>query len=70
MLTNAAASVALVPLFAVALMPATMVYYLWLARHVAPRLVSQPIRLAITILALWVALPWVLLTVAVWLTRP
>ncbi len=67
--TGAAGIIALLTLLAVALIPTTIGYYLWLARHVAPRLVSLPTRLAITILALWVALPWVALAAAVWLAQ-
>ncbi len=54
---------------AVAVVPVTVGYYLWLARHVAPRLVSLPTRLAIAILGLWVALPWIALATVVWLAR-
>ena len=64
------AIVALVTLLAVALIPAAIGYYLWLARHIAPRLASLPTRLAIAILGLWVALPWVVLAAGVWLARP
>ncbi len=65
-MADAAAIVALLTLLAVVLIPATIVYYLWLVRHVAPRLISLPTRLAITILALWVALPWIVLAIALW----
>ena len=63
------AIVALLTLLAVVLIPAAIAYYLWLSRHVAPRLVPLPTRLAITILALWVALPWVVLAIALWVAR-
>ncbi len=59
--------VAVLTLAAVALIPVAIGYYLWLARHVAPRLVALPTRLAVTIVAIWVALPWILLTAAGWL---
>ncbi len=59
--------VVLLTVAAVARIPVTIGYYLWLARSVAPRLVSLSTRLAITILAVWVALPLILLTAAVWL---
>ena len=59
--------VALLVLLAIAVIPITVRYYLWLARHVLPRLVPLPIRLAIVILGLWIALPWIVLTTAVWL---
>ncbi len=66
---EAALIVALLAGLAVAVIPATVGYYLWLARHVAPRLVPLPARLAIAILGLWVALPWAVLAAAVWLAR-
>ena len=59
--------VALLTLAAVALVPVTIGYYLWLARFVAPRLVFLPTRLAITVLAVWVAMPWIVLAAAAWL---
>ena len=66
---DAAALVALSTVLAVAVVPACIAYCLWLARHVAPRLVSLPTQLAIAILGLWVALPWVGLAAATWLAR-
>ena len=61
--------VAVLTVLAVAVIPVTIGYYVWLGRHVAPRLVSVPTRLAIAILGLWVALPWIALTTALWLVR-
>ena len=61
--------VAALTVLAIAVIPVTARYYLWLARHVLPHLVPLPIRLAIVILGLWVALPWIALTMAVWLAR-
>ncbi|MBW3633530.1 MAG: hypothetical protein KY456_10950 [Chloroflexi bacterium] len=61
--------VALLAVLAIAVIPATIRYYQWLARHVLPRLVSLPTRLAIVILGLWVALPWIALTAVVWIAR-
>ena len=61
--------VALLIVLAIAVIPATVRYYQWLARHVLPRLVPLPTRLAIVILGLWVALPWIALTTIVWLAR-
>ena len=61
--------VAVLTVLAIVVIPVTAGYYLWLARHVLPRLVSLPIRLAITILGLWMALPWIALATAVWLAR-
>ncbi len=69
MLTNPAGIVALLALLAMALIPASIMYYLWLAKHVAPCLVALPTRLAISVLALWVALPWVLGATVLWLAR-
>ena len=68
-MTDAAAIVALPTLLAVGLIPVTIAYYLWLARHVAPCLVPLPTRLAVAILALWIALPWVVLAIALWVVR-
>ena len=61
--------VAVLAVLAIVGIPITVWYYLWLARHILPRLVPLPIRLAIVILGLWVALPWIILTMALWLTR-
>ena len=61
--------VVVLAVLAVAVIPVTVGYCLWLARHVAPRLASLPTRLAIAILGLWVALPWIALATAVWLAR-
>jgi hypothetical protein len=61
--------VALLAVSAIAMIPVMVWYYLWLARRVLPRLVSLPTRLAIIILGLWVALPWLALTAVVWLAR-
>ncbi len=38
--------VVLLTVLAVALIPLTIGYYLWLARHVAPRVASLPTRIA------------------------
>ena len=61
--------VALLVLLAVALIPATIGYYLALTRYVVPRLVPLPTRLAIMILGLWIALPWIALAAGLWLLR-
>ena len=61
--------VVVLAVLAVALIPVTIGYYLWLAGHVAPRLVALPTRLAIAVLGFWVALPWLAVAVAVWLAR-
>ena len=61
--------VVLLTVLAIAVIPATVRYYQWLARHVLPRLVSLPTRIAIVILGLWVSLPWIALTTVVWLVR-
>jgi hypothetical protein len=45
--------------FALAVIPLTAWYYLWLARAVLPRVRSVlPPRIARTVLALCIALPW------------
>ncbi len=59
--------VVLLILLPLAVIPLATRYYLWLAQHVAPRLVPLPIPLAITICAFWVALPWIVLAAAAWL---
>jgi hypothetical protein len=64
-----AAIVLALTLLAIGIIPVTTRYYLWLARTVLPQLVSLPMRLAIFILGLWAALPWIALTTAVWLAR-
>ncbi len=61
--------VVVLTLLAVALIPATTGYYLWLAQHLAPRLVVLPTRLAIAILGGWIALPWIVLALVVWAVR-
>ncbi len=67
--TEATAVVVLMTLLAVVLIPVSIAYYFWLARHVAPRVARLPTRLAIFVLGLWIALPWLVLAAAVWLTR-
>ncbi len=67
--TDAIAVVALVTLLAVVLIPVSIAYYVLLARHVAPRVAHLPTRLAIFILGLWIALPWLVLATVVWLAR-
>jgi len=52
---------------AVAIVPVSVAYALWLARHVAPRLAFLPTRLAIAVLGLWIVLPWVVLAAVAWL---
>ncbi len=54
---------------AIGIIPVMVQYYRWLTQHILPHLVSLPIRLAIVILGLWIALPWVALTTVVWLAR-
>lgn len=52
---------------ALAAIPLTILYYLWIARHVAPRVSWLPIPVGMTIVAVWVAAPWLMLLAAVWL---
>jgi hypothetical protein len=61
--------VVVLAVLAIGMIPVIARYYLWLARHALPRLVSLPTRLAIVILGLWVALPWIMLPAALWLVR-
>ena len=58
--------VAVLAVLAIAVIPVTVGYYQWLARHVLPRLVPLPIRLAITMLSFWIALPWIAMATVVW----
>lgn len=51
---------------AVAVIPLTIGYYFWLARHVAPRVARWPPRAAIPFLALWIVFPWLVLAAAIW----
>lgn len=60
--------VVLLTLLAVALIPVSIGYYLWLARNVAPRVAFLPTRIAIMILGVWIALPWLVVAAAVWLS--
>lgn len=52
---------------ALAAIPLTIVYYLWLSRQVAPRVAWLPLPVAMTVVAGWVAAPWLALLAAVWL---
>jgi hypothetical protein len=61
--------VALVVLAAIMMIPVTIVYYFWIARHIAPHLVPLPMPLGMTIIALWVAAPWALVAVVLWYTQ-
>jgi hypothetical protein len=56
-------------LFAVALIPVSIGYYLWLARSIVPRTVALPPLLARTALALCVALPWIAIALVLWSIR-
>ena len=61
--------VAVLTVLAIGVIPVSTRYYLWLTRHILPHLMPLPIRLAIIILGLWVALPWIALPTIVWLAR-
>lgn len=52
---------------ALAAIPTTIWYYLWIGRHVAPRVSWLPIPVGMTIIACWVAAPWLALLAIVWL---
>lgn len=58
--------VTVITLMALLLIPVTIAYYFWIARHIAPYLVPLPIPLGMTIIALWVAAPWALFAVIIW----
>jgi hypothetical protein len=57
----------LVIVLAIAVIPATIGYYFWLARNVAPRVAWMPPRVAVPVMAFWIALPCLLLAVTMWL---
>lgn len=63
---NSATIVILLILFAVAVIPLTIVYNLWLVRSVLPRLAALPPRVARTVLAMCIALPWIMVAIIVW----
>ena len=58
--------VILLTVFALAVIPLTIGYYLWLARTVVPRVASLPPAIARRILAMYIALPWIVIAVTVW----
>ncbi|HMM41456.1 MAG TPA: hypothetical protein PKA95_06105 [Thermomicrobiales bacterium] len=60
-------AVLLIVVAALAAIPLSIVYYLWIARHVAPRVAWLPIPVGMTIVAAWVAAPWLALLAAVWI---
>jgi hypothetical protein len=51
---------------AVAIVPATIGYALWVGNHVTPRLVNLPIVFARMIAAFCLALPWIVIAGVVW----
>ena len=53
-------------LFACAIVPLTLIYYRWLARAIAPRIAWLPLLIGMTIIAGFVAAPWAVVLVAVW----
>ncbi|HEV2128181.1 MAG TPA: hypothetical protein VGR22_06150 [Thermomicrobiales bacterium] len=63
------AIITLLTLAALAVVPLTIGYYLWLDRAILPRVLKLPTRIARTILALLIALPWVVAALTVWLLR-
>lgn len=63
---NSATIVILLILFAVAVIPLTIVYNLWLVRSVVPRLAALPPRAERTVLAMCIALPWITVAIIVW----
>ncbi|HQZ89292.1 MAG TPA: hypothetical protein PLR44_04510 [Thermomicrobiales bacterium] len=52
---------------AVAAIPLSIFYYLWIGRRVAPRVAWLPIPVGMTVVAGWVVAPWVVLLGIVWL---
>ncbi|HEV2073872.1 MAG TPA: hypothetical protein VGR29_09550 [Thermomicrobiales bacterium] len=62
--------VILLTVFALAVIPLTIAYYLWLARTVLPRVAAAlPPRSARMVLAMCIALPWFVVALAVWWFR-
>jgi hypothetical protein len=56
--------------FALAVIPLTTAYYLWLARTVLPRVgAALPSRTARTVLAMCIALPWFVGALLLWWFR-
>jgi len=53
-------------LVACAVVPLTIVYYRWLARAIAPRVSWLPLLIGMTIIAGFVAAPWLLVLAVVW----
>lgn len=63
---NSATIVILLILFAVAVIPLTVGYNLWLVRSVLPKLAALPPRVARTVLAICIAMPWIVIAIIVW----
>lgn len=62
--------VILLTLFALVVIPLSIGCYLWLARTVLPRVAAAlPPRSARMVLAMWIALPWFVVALTVWLFR-
>lgn len=60
-------TVALIVVAALAAIPLSILYYLWIARHVAPRVTWLPLLVGMTVVAGCVAAPWLALIAAVWI---
>jgi len=60
-------TVLLIVVGALAAIPLSILYYLWIGRHVAPRVAWLPLPVGMTIVAGWVAAPWLALLAVVWL---
>ena len=58
--------VILLTLFAVAVIPLTIGYNLWLVRSVLPKLAALPPRVARTVLAICIAWPWIVIAIILW----
>ena len=63
---HSVAIVMLLTLCAVAVIPLTIGYNLWLVRSVLPRLAALPARVARTVLAICIALPWIVIAIVLW----
>ncbi|MCO5175951.1 MAG: hypothetical protein M9890_03110 [Thermomicrobiales bacterium] len=53
-------------LVACAIVPLTLIYYRWLARAIAPRVLWLPLPVGMTIIACCVAAPWLVVLALVW----
>lgn len=58
--------VILITVLALAVIPLTIGYYLWLSRTVVPKVIVLPPLIARTVLAMCIAFPWFAMALVVW----